>query len=243
MELLVASFLAGMITVAAPCVLPVLPVVLGGSLAGSSSKRPLIITLSLACSIVVFTLLLRASTALIRVPPQFWSAVSGAIILGFGWTLLFPEAWERISEKLRLGGTSQQWLSKANEKEGVTGMIMIGMALGPVFTTCSPTYALILAIVLPKSPLEGIAYIALYAAGLSAVLLLIAVLGRRATAKLRGIADPHGMFKRGLGAAFVILGIAVILRLDKRLEERILDSGYFGISSWEERLAEAFREQ
>src|SRR3990167_6176774 len=40
MALLVISFIAGILTVLAPCVLPLLPVIVGGSLAGGSPPPP-----------------------------------------------------------------------------------------------------------------------------------------------------------------------------------------------------------
>ena len=67
------AFIAGILTILAPCVLPVLPVILAGSLTEKEKWYPYLVTLSLALSIVVFTVLLKASTALIDIPSSFWS--------------------------------------------------------------------------------------------------------------------------------------------------------------------------
>ena len=67
------SFIAGILTILAPCVLPVLPVILAGSLTEKEKWYPYLVTLSLALSIVVFTVLLKASTAFIDIPSSFWS--------------------------------------------------------------------------------------------------------------------------------------------------------------------------
>ena len=72
MTLFIASFLAGVLTILAPCVLPVLPVVLAGSLTEKQKWYPYIVTLSLALSVVLFTVLLKASTLLIEISPLFW---------------------------------------------------------------------------------------------------------------------------------------------------------------------------
>jgi cytochrome c biogenesis protein CcdA len=69
--LLPISFIAGILTILAPCVLPLLPIIIGGSLEEKSIRRPIIITLSLAASIVVFTLILKVSTAFIDIPQDF----------------------------------------------------------------------------------------------------------------------------------------------------------------------------
>lgn len=75
--ILLISFFSGILTVLAPCVLPLLPVILGGSLAGQSKKRPYIIIASLILSLLLFTLLLKASTVLIHVDPIVWDYVAG----------------------------------------------------------------------------------------------------------------------------------------------------------------------
>lgn len=72
MTLFIVSFLAGALTILAPCVLPLLPVVLAGSLTEKKRWYPYVVTLSLAFSVVLFTVVLKASTLLIDIPTAFW---------------------------------------------------------------------------------------------------------------------------------------------------------------------------
>lgn len=81
--IIIISFLAGVLTVLAPCVLPLLPVILGGGLAGTSRKRPYIIIASLIVSLMFFTILLKASTLLITVEPKVWDYISGGLLVLF----------------------------------------------------------------------------------------------------------------------------------------------------------------
>lgn len=238
MEYLLLSLLGGLLTILAPCVLPLLPVIIGGSLTDKNPWRPAIVTGSLALSIVIFSLALKASTALINVPPSFWKWLSGGIVLFFGFTLLFPHTWEQISVKLNLGGKSQGALQSSSQHKGILGMVLVGMALGPVFASCSPAYFLILGTVLQESWFWGIVNLMLYAFGLSAVMFLIAFTGQRYMAKLKAAADPKSWFKRILGAVFIIIGVGIIFGYDKKLEAWIIDQGYFGITEFEERLVE-----
>ena len=59
--LLVGAFIAGLITVLAPCVLPLLPVIIGGSVTGGTAdkSRPLVVTGALVGSLFIFTVLLK----------------------------------------------------------------------------------------------------------------------------------------------------------------------------------------
>lgn len=239
MEYLLLSFLAGMLTILAPCVLPILPIIIGGSIAENHNPwRPVIITLSLASSIVFFTLILKATTALIAIPPSFWKLFSGGIVLVFALTLLLPNLWAKLSSRLRLGTSSHEWLQFSTQRKGLIGMILIGIALGPVFASCSPTYFFILGTVLPMNFALGVINLIVYALGLAVIMFLIAYAGQKFMRQLKIAADPKGKFKRILGILFLIVGLAIITGLDKKFESFLLDKGWGDFSSFEIELLE-----
>jgi len=234
MTFLIISFLAGVLTVIAPCILPLLPVVIGSSASGRSKSTPYIVVGSLAVSIIVFTYLLKVSTAFIMVPPQVWTYLSGGIVLFFGFTLLFPALWESLPGISTLSAGSNKLVGSGYQKKSVVGDILIGAALGPVFSTCSPTYFVILASVLPASFALGTLYLLAYVLGLSLVLLLIALLGQRFADHLSSVSDSRGYFKRGIGVLFILLGLMIMTGYEKKLETAILDSGYLDVTKIEQ---------
>jgi cytochrome c biogenesis protein CcdA/thiol-disulfide isomerase/thioredoxin len=236
MAFLVVSFLAGALTVLAPCILPLLPVVIGASASGRSKFTPFIVVGSLSLSILVFTYLLKASTALITIPPYVWTYLSGGILFFFGLTLLFPSLWERIPGIAKLSALSNKAVGSGYKKKTVWGDALIGAALGPVFSTCSPTYFVILASVLPASFLLGTTYLLAYIAGLALVLLLIAFLGQSFADRLTGISDSKGWLKRGFGVLFIVLGLMIATGIEKKIETAILESGYFDVTKIEQQL-------
>lgn len=118
-------------------------------------------------------------------------------------------------------------LSRSTSRADLGGAVLTGAALGPVFSSCSPTYALIVAAVLPVSFFEGVVYVLAYAIGLAAALLLIALLGRGLVRRLGWLADPHGWFRRTVGVLFILVGVAVITGFDKQLQTWILDAGLY----------------
>ena len=244
MALLILSFAAGILTVAAPCVLPLLPVIVGGAIVGDEKQksekqwlRPLIIASSLAASVIVFTLLLKASTALLGVPVMVWQIIAGSLVAVLGVQFLWPKLWELVSIRFNLLGRSHIALGKAERQGGTGGAILTGAALGPVFSSCSPTYAFIVATVLPVSFLTGFSYLVAYALGMCAALLLVAYLGRAFVDKLGWLSNPSGWFKRIIGVLFIAVGISVIFGLDKKLQAFVLEQGWYDpISNLEERL-------
>jgi cytochrome c biogenesis protein CcdA/thiol-disulfide isomerase/thioredoxin len=236
LSLLLTSYISGLLTVLAPCVLPLLPIIIGSSVSGNAKWKPLRITLALAFSIIAFTLLLKVSTAFIGIDPLVWKYISGGIVVFFGLITLFPTIWNKISLSLGLSSNSDKLLEKAGEKQGWLGDIAIGAALGPVFASCSPTYGLILATVLPVNFVEGLVYLTVYSLGLATVLLAIAVLGRKLINKLKFAANPNGWFKKVLGIIFILVGLSVITGFDKKVEAFVLDSGFFDVTKIEQQL-------
>jgi len=234
MLLVLGAVVAGVLTTLAPCVLPLLPVIVGGSLdrRGSSGRaRASIITASLGVSVILFTLLLRASTLLIDIPETTWQWISGSIIGMLGLVSLFPSVWERISASLSLQGRSTKRLAAAGQRDGVAGAVLTGAALGPVFTSCSPLYAYVIVTVLPASFAEGFVLLLAYTFGLCATLLAVALLGQRVIGTAQWVADPHGPFRRGLGLVFILVAVVVIAGWDKDLQAWILE--YSPVRPWE----------
>ncbi len=241
MLLLITSFLAGILTVFAPCVLILLPVIVGSSLATDENKeidkkKPYIIAISLGISVLLFTLLLKASTALIAIDPQVWKSISGGIVILLGLSLLFPLMWARISAKVGLENNSNSFLAKASKKSGIGGYILTGAALGPVFSACSPVYVLILATVLPANFALGLLYMTLYATGLTLALLAIAIAGRKLTKRMNWSAKPNGWFRRSLAILLILVGLAVISGFDKTLQTWILTNSPLNSTKLEEKL-------
>lgn len=97
-SLIIISFIAGILTILAPCVLPVLPVILAGSLTEKKWWYTYLVTFSLALSIVLFTALLKVSTLFIDIPSSFWKYLSGGILVFLGLVYLFPHIWARFVE-------------------------------------------------------------------------------------------------------------------------------------------------
>lgn len=241
LALLITSFVAGVLTILAPCVLPLLPITLGGSVSeAGNKKRPFIIIGSLAVSVFAFTLLLKGSTALISVSPQFWTYISAIILIAFGATLIFPEQWAALVLKLPGHRKPDTWMARGYTHRGEWWAdILVGAALGPVFTTCSPTFFLIVATVLPQSLPVGILDLLAYIFGMSLSLLAVAYIGQRFIGKMEWAANPYGWFRRSLGILFIIVAILIASGLDKRIEASILSHGFFDVTSLEHSVRDA----
>lgn len=222
------SLFAGVLTVLAPCVLPFLPVIVGGSVASAAKtngkrmqarRYAYIVTLSLILSLFIFSLLLKASTVFLLIDPWIWTFISGALVITLGLAMVFPHAWEKVETTLHLSQHSHKMLQSArNQNNFYLRAILTGAALGPVFSSCSPTFVWLISQILPVSPIEGLIYLALYCMGLAGMLLAISLLGQRLIHRLKWASSTDSLFQKFVGIIFILVGIAIITGLDRQFQ-------------------------
>lgn len=227
MALLLISLLAGILSVLAPCIIAIIPLLVGYSVEKKDISRAIRVVAGLAVSIFIFSILLKSTTLLIDISPKVWQTASGSIIILFGIVDLFPTVWEVIAQKLRLQQLSAKGQKNALRRGGKAGDFLLGASLGPVFSACSPTYALIVATILPATPLQGLAYLLTFIFGLAATTLLIACLGQKTVQKLGWTINPHGWFKRTLSILFIVIGVLIITGADKKILRGVVENGWF----------------
>jgi cytochrome c-type biogenesis protein len=237
MELLIPAFLAGILTILAPCTLPLLPIIIGGTAKEEKNKwqLPLMVG-SLMVSVFIFTLLLRVSTEFIGTE-RIWERIAGSIVVILGFIYLIPDLWDRIAVKLNLSSSTNKLLGKASQHSGATRSVLVGAALGPVFNSCSPTYAFIVAITFQESFAAGVIDLTAYVIGLGLVIVAVAYGGQRLVNKLKWATDPKGWFKRSIGVLFIVVGLLIFTGAIRDLQAQLIESGvYEPISNLEEKL-------
>jgi thiol-disulfide isomerase/thioredoxin len=173
---------------------------------------------------------------LIGIDPKVWYYVSGGIVMLLGVAMLFPGLWVWLSMKIGLEQNSNKLFATAHKKSGLVGQILTGAALGPVFSGCSPVYALILATVLPINLALGMIYIVAYGAGLSLALLIIALGGQKLVSHLGWTANPNGWFRRTLAILLIIVGLAIIGGYDKKFQAWAIEKLPFDVTNIEQKL-------
>ncbi len=236
------SILAGILTVIAPCIFPFLPIIIGSSEVGEKriSRKSLMVIASLSVSVVVFTLLLKATTLLIDIPQVFWSIFSGTVIVLVGLALVFPSIWARISFVQKISILGNKAIGVGSKKKNYSGDVLIGLALGPVFTTCSPTYLFIIATILPSGFFLGLVYLLGFTLGLALSLFLVAYFGGRLVNKITRHMGVANRVKKIFAVLIILVGIAILTGYDKKIETAILDAGYGATINFEETLIERF---
>ena len=105
-------FLAGMLTILLPCILPLVPLVLGVSLAGQRRIRPLVIVAGMAASFVIFTFVLQVALAHFVAAADLIRIASTYVLLLFGVCFLSTDARIQIAAAVvgALFFTSHGWV-------------------------------------------------------------------------------------------------------------------------------------
>ena len=228
-SLVLASFVAGFLTVLVPCLLPLIPAIIGGS--SGSDRSPYLTIASLMVAIIAVTVLIQFVSSLFYVPSETWRYIAGALVFFVGLVFVAPSVWTRFPFMARYAAGNNRLLGRLTQRSGRTADVAIGVALAPAFTSCSPTYLLIVATVLPSSFFTGLFYLTAYVLGLGASLLAIVILGQSALRRLDLLS--RGWFKASVGVLLVITGIAVIAGFDKTFATFLLDIGFFDATRFE----------
>lgn len=239
MGIIIASFVAGLLTILAPCTISLLPIILSSS-TKVDKRAPIIVALSLGISVFVFTLLLKGSLVFIDIPFYWLQVASGLLITLLGVFMLFHSLWTRIELFFGLE-KSNILLQKANKGSGYFSSILLGLALGPVFTTCSPTYLFILGTVLPTSLSLGVIYLLAYILGLILMLIGVGYGSKALLARIKFAANPDGWLKKVISILLIVLGVSIMTGLDKILEQKILETGYNGPIQIEDTILQNFK--
>jgi len=200
---LIFALLAGIVTVAAPCTLPMLPILLGASVGQCSTSRPAMIAFGFVISFSATALLLSAVTRVFDFDPNILRNAAAILLLGFGLLMIWPKPFEWLS--IRFGGLT----SGAARHEGNIGGFVLGTTLGLVWTPCAgPVLGSILTVVATsKDTAWASMLLVVYAIGAAIPMLAIAYGGQAVTTRVRSIARISPRLQQGFGV--VVIGFAV----------------------------------
>lgn len=209
------ALLAGLLTIAAPCVLPMLPVVLGASIGQSSRWRPVFIAAGFSLAFCCVGLLFSAASQAAGLSQETLRDVAIAMLLVFGLLMLWPQPFEWLS--IRLNGLLNR-VNAVGDKAGTgnVGGFVLGMTLGAVWTPCAgPVLGSILTLVATASDTGRAALLlGCYSIGAGLPMLAIAYGGQYASNRVRQLAHTTKRMQQTFGVLVVMVAMAMYLQYD-----------------------------
>ncbi len=220
-----AAFLAGLLTVLNPCVLPILPIVFG-SAANEHRLGPLALAAGLAISFTAVGLFVATIGFSIGLDADVFRSISGALLVALGAVLAIPFAQRAFQSALQPVGDWAAQRTSTMPSHGWLGQFGLGTLLGAVWSPCvGPTLGAASILASQGKELGAVALaMGLFGIGASLPLLLIGTIGRQTLLKMRGkLGNASKLGKQLLGFGMLVAGVLVLSGLDKQLEALALD--------------------
>lgn len=225
-------FIAGMATVITPCVLPILPAVLSGSV--GSRLRPIAIVSGMSITFtlmgIVFSVLLSLSffTDYLRWFSIFFIIGMGAVLFDDDINQSYLKIASSITNSVRRHMPFLGKVGSKAPKEGLLGGLFLGMSLGVLWLPCvGPILGSVFAFVAESSAstggiLHGTVLLLVYSLGVSVPMLIIAYSGKSISSKVSWFVKRGHFFKKLSGLVLILVGLMMLFGIDKYLKAALL---------------------
>ncbi len=226
MATLTLAFLAGLLSILSPCVLPLVPIVLGAAIS-EHRLGPLALAAGLAVSFTALGLLIAVAGFSVGIDANVLRIAAAVVMIALGVVLMLPGFQVRLATA---GGPVANWTEQnlgGFATSGLGGQFAVGLLLGAVWSPCvGPTLGAASLLASQGRDLGQVGMtMAAFGAGAGLPLALLGLASRGWLARMRQrmlAAGKHG--KMALGILFVIVGIAIVTGFDKRVEAALVDA-------------------
>lgn len=214
------ALVAGVLSILSPCVLPLLPLILGAAVS-QHRLGPAALASGLALSFVAIGLLLATVGFSVGLDGGVLRNVAAFLLLAVGLVLLVP----KLQTQLALaGGPVSGWADRrfgGFSASGLKGQFAVGLLLGVVWSPCvGPTLGAASVLAAQGRNLGQVAIVmAAFGVGAALPLLLLGQASREALTHWRGRFLAAGQSgKAVLGGLLALIGCLILTGLDKNLE-------------------------
>jgi len=220
------ALLAGVLSVLSPCVLPLLPIVLGTA-ASAHRLGPVALAAGLAISFTAIGLFVATVGFAAGLDTGVFRTISAILLIGVGLVLLVP----KLQEQFALAAAPvSNWAGSYTDDftpGGLGGQFGLGLLLGAVWSPCvGPTLGAASVLAAKGEDLGQVALTMLaFGVGAALPLMLLGFVSREAMMRWRGrLMETGSIGKTLLGLLLVAVGVLVATNLDKRLETILVDA-------------------
>ncbi|MBF6637979.1 cytochrome c biogenesis protein DipZ [Rouxiella silvae] len=230
MLILILAYFGGILTIASPCILPVLPFVFARS-DQSFLKSGLPLLAGMALTFTLVATLAAVGGGWVVQANQYGRWVALVLMAFFGVTLLFPHIGDRVMRPLVSAGNKVSEAATSSKKSPIGTSFLLGIATGLLWAPCAGP---ILGLVLTGAALQGAnvgssLLLLTYAAGAVTSLMLALLIGGKVFTAMKRSLGAGEWIRRGIGAAMLIGVVAIALGLDTGLLTRLSNQTTSGI--------------
>jgi cytochrome c biogenesis protein CcdA/thiol-disulfide isomerase/thioredoxin len=216
MLLFALAYIGGVLTIASPCILPVLPFVFARA-DQPFLRRGLPMLLGMGLTFAVVATLAAVGGGWAVQANEYGRYIAIALLALFGVTLLFPELSDRLTRPLvALGGRLSESADRNENAGSVWPSLLLGIATGLLWAPCAgPVLGLILTgAALQGANVQTTFLLLAYAAGAATSLALALLIGGRVFTAMKRSLGAGEWVRRGLGAAVLVAVVAIFFGAD-----------------------------
>lgn len=223
--LIAFAFLAGIVTILSPCILPILPIILSSTVGDTKigRARPLGVVAGFIASFTFFTLFLSTIVKVSGISSELLRNLSVVVIAGFGLSLILPQ-FQKLMESLfsRLS----RFVPKGGTKTGFGGGVLIGLSLGLLWTPCvGPILASVISLAITGSVSADAFVITLaYSLGTALPMFAIMIGGQSVLRKVPWLVRNTATIQKTFGVFMIITAFAIYANLDRTFQTYILNT-------------------
>ncbi|MDD2686072.1 MAG: cytochrome c biogenesis CcdA family protein [Gallionella sp.] len=214
------SFLAGVLSTLSPCVLPLVPIILGAAASSHRTGKYALIG-GLMLSFTLIGIVLGSLGNVIGIEQDSLRLVGGTVLVLLGSLMVSQWLQERFAAAISRLGVGQNLLARF-DMGGLRGQFVLGMLLGIVWSPCvGPTLGVAITLASQGQSLPQVgAVMMLFSLGAALPLLILGALSGQAMATWRGrMLDAGQTTKKIFGGALLILGMFILSGADKSFEK------------------------
>jgi len=220
------SVMAGILSTLSPCVLPLIPILVGTALT-AHRYGPVALASGLALAYAIAGLFLATVGLMIGLDQVVFRNIAAGLMIVFGLVLLSAPLQECFAALTAGLGSSGQPLLERMSADTLTGQFLLGALLGIVWSPCvGPTLgAAIILASQGENLMHATVVMALFGVGAAIPLIALGMLSQQALLRYKSKLFATGIVgKKLLGALLLLLGLFVVTGFDKVFEAWILTS-------------------
>ncbi len=222
---LALAFVAGLVTILNPCVLPLIPILVGSAL-GKHRMGPVALASGLALSFSTFGFVIVAFGFQLGIPEQGIRMFAGGLLAAAGVILLVPALQTRLTMLFAPLTNRAQGALERTSGNGLGGQFAIRALLGLVWAPCvGPTLGAAIAAASQGEDLAS-AFVTflVFAIGVALSVTGFAYGSRRAIGKRAGTLQKLARYAKPVfGAMLVLVGALVLTGADKLIEAALVN--------------------
>ncbi len=228
--LIAFAFLAGIVTILSPCILPVLPIILSSSVDATGKRRPLGVVVGFVLSFTLFTLFLSTIVRLSGIPAESLRFISVFILVIFGLSLFVGKIQLLIEQLFRNlirfvpNGQAKQGLPA--DRQGFFGGLIIGLSLGLLWTPCvGPILASVISLAISGTVTTQATVITFaYSLGTAIPMFIIMQTGSTILQKAPWLLTNSGKIQKAFGVLMLLTAISIFFNIDRQFQKYILNT-------------------